>query len=217
MNVIETLEQEEWWFGRDGQPHRVAEMNQEYRLTLLAFLRRRADDLRRQRLWYELYGIDTAPSTRARWVRELATRTALDWLNDRPLVRALERAVARHDALDGEVVAADDAPRGVPHLAPPASTDGTDHPTTEDVAAWLAARGWAPGGVVSVRVPPDATPRPVLRAWRRRGHVVHQPLDATSPDHHRRLAELRDAVGRVERALDASRARHPARRRDRPT
>ena len=99
------LEQETYWRGQDGRPYRVETMDQEHRVALLAYLRRSAARLREHALWVEL---DLIPGLDVDNLGDLAPQlgstSALAWLNDRPLIGALERAVARHEALDGEVV-----------------------------------------------------------------------------------------------------------------
>lgn len=99
------LEQTERWFGTDGYPYLVATMETEHVRNLLAFLRRRAPGLLQRRHWFETYvsGFDEAQLL-DRWSRELDAGSALDWLNQRPLVRALEAELRRRDSVDGEVL-----------------------------------------------------------------------------------------------------------------
>lgn len=110
--ITHTLEQETWWYARDGMPVRVADMDPAYLVNLLAFLRRRASWLWWHRRWVDEYGAVHAPRERglvvapgAALAPDARERDALDWLNARPLVRALEAALRRATAVDGEVVA----------------------------------------------------------------------------------------------------------------
>lgn len=100
-----TLEQVEWWYDADGYPQRVVELETEHLANLLPYLRRRATQLRDHRRWWETYvSVGPEAPSRAPASRELDARGALDWLNDRPLVRALEAELRRRGAVDGEVL-----------------------------------------------------------------------------------------------------------------
>jgi hypothetical protein len=99
------LEQTEWWFGADGYPYRVSNMDAEHIRNLLAFLERRAASLLRRRHWFEAYASGQSEAALLdRWSRELGTSSPFDWLRQRPLVRALEAELRRRDSIDGEVV-----------------------------------------------------------------------------------------------------------------
>jgi hypothetical protein len=103
--LVPTLEQTTWWFGQDGRPYQVADMDVEHLRNLLAYLRRHASRLRDHRRWWESYHTtESEDALRARQSRELADRSDADWLRDRPLVRALEAELRRRDAVDAEVV-----------------------------------------------------------------------------------------------------------------
>jgi len=103
--IIETLEQEEMWYGQDGRPYRVTEMETSHVVNVLAFLRRRADDLARHAAWYE---VSHAPLSRQleiidRWRGELGD-DPVAWLERRPLVKALRYELVLRDTVEGEVI-----------------------------------------------------------------------------------------------------------------
>lgn len=100
------LDQTEWWFGSDSFPYRVTHMDTEHIRNLLAYLRRHANQYltRRRYLDLDAFGAEDQEALLARWSRELDGRSALDWLNERPLLRALEAELRRRDSIDGEVV-----------------------------------------------------------------------------------------------------------------
>lgn len=104
-SIVETLEQEEMWYGQDGFPYRVAEMELSHVTNVLAFLRRRADDLLARRRWYESvmerrYG----KCDDGCWHPTGIEDSAAAWLERRPLVKALKYELVLRDTVDGEVV-----------------------------------------------------------------------------------------------------------------
>lgn len=103
--IIETLEQEEMWYGQDGKPYRVAEMETSHVVNVLAFLRRRADSLVRHEAWYEVNRapLDDQLHILLRWRRVIEDDPAA-WLERRPLIAALERELRNRGAVDGEIV-----------------------------------------------------------------------------------------------------------------
>jgi hypothetical protein len=108
-SIIRTLEQEEMWYGEDGYPYVVEEMDQDHRVNVLRMLKRRAYQLLKQKLFDEIYNRrpdDLLPSQIEAQIRD---KTALlsdpeAWLSERPFVIALERAIRNHGTIDGEVV-----------------------------------------------------------------------------------------------------------------
>jgi hypothetical protein len=103
-NFLDTLEQEEWWYGQDGYPYRISEMEQSHRINVLAFLRRRAKNLYDRHQWQEFRFMQDAPEeVFTEWMRGISS-DPVEWLNKMPLMQALERAVREHDTVDGEVV-----------------------------------------------------------------------------------------------------------------
>jgi hypothetical protein len=93
------------WYGQDGLPYRIEDMETSHVVNVLAFLRRRADDLVRHEAWYE---VSRAPLTEQRAILE-RWRTELGddptaWLNRQPLIKALQYELLLRDVVDGEVV-----------------------------------------------------------------------------------------------------------------
>jgi hypothetical protein len=103
MNILEVLEQEEMWYGQDGRPYRIEDMSQAHRLNVLAFLRRRAQELYAHKHWSEAEEIGR---TSDGWfVGALPiTENPTNWLNRQPLMASLEAAVRNHNTIDGEVI-----------------------------------------------------------------------------------------------------------------
>lgn len=103
-SIVQTLEQGEMWYGQDGRPYRIEEMEQSHRVNTLAFLRRRAKALQEHRTWAEQQVMNRAPDeVHSEWLRGL-DEPAEQWLERRPFIVALKAAIARHDAVDGQVV-----------------------------------------------------------------------------------------------------------------
>jgi len=114
-SIVDTLEQDEWWYAQDGLPVRLADMELEYLENLLAYLRRGADRLWRHRLWAELsplfvrlgYGRRDAAQliaeTLDRWSYSLPEPPEA-WLERRPLVARLQHLILEYGTLEGELV-----------------------------------------------------------------------------------------------------------------
>lgn len=111
-NLLDTLEQEEWWYGQDGFPYRVAEMESSHRVNVLNFLRRRADNLWARALWRERRELEDAPEDVMRsWERDAASQVAadpLEWLNSKPLVKSLRYWILLQDSYDVDFEVADE-------------------------------------------------------------------------------------------------------------
>lgn len=113
--IIETLGQDEWWYGRDSYPYRVAEMETSHVGNVLEWLRRRASQLRLQHYWddfleySDLDDLDVGPETEREFVRWLGVNPTLDvdarwWLEQLPLVKALKYTLLLRGTIDGDVV-----------------------------------------------------------------------------------------------------------------
>lgn len=114
--IIETLRQDEWWYGQDSFPYRISTMDVDHIVNVLDWLRRRANALRLQHYWDEFLELndvddgDVGPLTEKAFVRWLGANPALennavDWLRQMPLVEALWHELRRRDGVDGDVVA----------------------------------------------------------------------------------------------------------------
>lgn len=114
--IIETLRQDEWWYGQDGFPYRVREMPTSHIENVVEWLRRRANQLRLQHYWDEfleyndLNDEDIGPHTQRafnEWLRHqnaIEADSATAWLDQTPLVRALCRVLRRRNTVNGDVV-----------------------------------------------------------------------------------------------------------------
>lgn len=115
-NIIETLQQDEWWYGRDGFPYRLREMPTSHIENVLEWLRRRASQLRLQHYWDEFlehHDLDDegiGPSTQGTFHEWLRHQNALEaddgrtWLEQTPFIRALQRVLRRRNTVNGDVV-----------------------------------------------------------------------------------------------------------------
>lgn len=108
MSIIDTLEQTEWWFGEDGYPHRLTEMEQKHRINVIRMLWRRAAQLYERSIWREEQMLINAPDEvlhhyEAQRARELPASPE-EWLRSRPLFQELQRLIRRYDAIDAEVL-----------------------------------------------------------------------------------------------------------------
>jgi hypothetical protein len=107
-DIFETLQQTEMWYGQDDFPYRIDEMEQSHRYNVRNFLLRRAEHLYNRQVWREFRTMERAPEdVFDAWMAEnehsLPTSPAL-WLNNTPLMKALEQAIKNHGTIDGEVV-----------------------------------------------------------------------------------------------------------------
>lgn len=107
-NIHETLMQDEMWYGQDGLPYHIDQMEQSHRINVVNFLLRRAASLYKQHQWYEFNIMESAPEdVFNEWLRD--TMNTLndkpeEWLQRTPLMKALDKAIKAHDTIDGEVV-----------------------------------------------------------------------------------------------------------------
>lgn len=107
-SIIKTLEQGEMWYGEDGYPYHIEDMDQDHRWNVLRMLKRRARQLLKQKLFAELYG-GSRYQTVAEIEADIKAKNLLlsdpqVWLSERPFVIALEKAIRNHGTIDGEVV-----------------------------------------------------------------------------------------------------------------
>lgn len=110
-SIVDVLDQDEWWYAADGFPVRVDNMDIGYLRNLVTYLERHATHLRDRALWWETYNLTDEDEAIRRWRHEVDARSSLDWLNDRPLLRALRARLRRLSSVDGEVVDPDEPER----------------------------------------------------------------------------------------------------------
>lgn len=113
--IVETLRQDEWWYGQDSFPYRVVEMETSHIGNVLEWLRRRANQLRLQHYWDEfleyndLDDLDVGPNTEHDFIKWLGANPALEtdarrWVEQTPLVKALKYTLLLRGSVDGDVV-----------------------------------------------------------------------------------------------------------------
>jgi hypothetical protein len=107
MGLIDSLEQDEFWFGQDARPYRIKDMEQRHRLNVLAMLRRRAESLYDHKQWLDFGDLRNAPDEVMDAYYAELPQDPLKWINSRPLVIAMEKAVRDYGTVDGEVIAED--------------------------------------------------------------------------------------------------------------
>lgn len=113
--IIETLRQDEWWYGQDSFPYRLRAMETSHIGNVLDWLRRRAHMLRMQHYWDEFLELndicddEVGPHTEEAFIRWLGANPALEqdgfrWLDQMPLVKALKYELVLRGTVDGDVV-----------------------------------------------------------------------------------------------------------------
>ena len=97
-HILKILMQETVWLTADGVYIPIEMMDQTHRRNTLAYLQRRAPYLKTY--------IDQVAlrENRQPEARRFIGMDPLEWVNSTPFVRALEKAIRDHGALDGEVV-----------------------------------------------------------------------------------------------------------------
>lgn len=103
-DIFKTLEQETMWYGQDGYPYRIEDMEQSHRINVVNFLRRRAVHMYERKLWREFRQMEGAPEdVFDQWMTQnerSLPQGPEDWLNSTPLIRALERAIKVYDSIE---------------------------------------------------------------------------------------------------------------------
>jgi hypothetical protein len=104
-HIIDTLEQTEYWYGQDGRPYVVAEMEQSHRVNVLAFLERRARSLMEHARWREQSMIlrHAPDDVFDAYIDQCASSiegNPEDWLDSKPFVQNLRAVIGRHGALE---------------------------------------------------------------------------------------------------------------------
>jgi hypothetical protein len=116
-NLISILEQDEVWYGQDGFPYYIAEMGTSHIVNVLAFLRRRADNIYERKQWLEMRHMENAPEEVWNdWVRQNQNSIPsdpLEWLNNRPLMQRFEQELKLRTAIEPDTLQIEGANPGV--------------------------------------------------------------------------------------------------------
>lgn len=104
-HIIDTLEQTEMWYGQDGRPYRVEDMEQSHRVNVLAFLERRARNLMEHARWreHQLILRNAPDDVFDAYIDQSASSiegNPEDWLNGKPFVQNLRAVIGRHGAIE---------------------------------------------------------------------------------------------------------------------
>lgn len=113
--IVNTLRQEEMWYGQDSLPYRIVNMDNQHIVNVLDFLRRRASQLKLQHYWDEFLELndipddEVGPDSERAFIQWLGKNPAIEanparWLESMPLVRALSKELRRRGVVDGDVV-----------------------------------------------------------------------------------------------------------------
>lgn len=113
--IVETLRQDEMWYGQDSFPYRIREMELSHVANVLDWLGRRAHMLRLQHYWDEFLELndicddEVGPRTEEAFTRWLGAnptleQNAVQWLRSMPLVKALRYELVLRGSVDGDVV-----------------------------------------------------------------------------------------------------------------
>lgn len=102
-NIIDTLDQDEYWYGQDSYPHRVESMETSHIRNVIAFLIRRADMLQRQKEWREILDLSDAPDdVMHQWEaenRRALPEPAMVWLQRQPLIQRFLELLKRRESI----------------------------------------------------------------------------------------------------------------------
>jgi hypothetical protein len=103
-DIFSTLEQEEMWYGQDGYPYRIAEMETSHVYNVVNFLVRRAKALKERYEWRmaqfaATLGGEMAQDDADRAMRRLIDQAAEDWLENMPLMERLRRELKLRDSI----------------------------------------------------------------------------------------------------------------------
>jgi hypothetical protein len=103
-SLFDTLEQDEMWYGQDGYPYVVDEMETSHIRNLIGFLQRRADNIYKRHQWHEARLMESAPDdVFDGWMaeqRRAIPSDPLEWLNRRPLMQKLERVLRLRESIE---------------------------------------------------------------------------------------------------------------------
>lgn len=103
-SMFETLEQEVMWYGQDGFPYVVDEMETSHIRNLIGFLQRRAPNLYARKDFYEFRIYKNAPEeVFNEWMHmngRAIPEDPAEWLARRPLMQKLERILRQRESIE---------------------------------------------------------------------------------------------------------------------
>jgi hypothetical protein len=90
------------WYGQDGLPYKLVEMEQSHRINVVGFLRRRAASLQVHSWRLEAHYMRNAPDDVVdSWSREIPNSPE-EWIEERPLMIELNRLIKLYDSIRPE-------------------------------------------------------------------------------------------------------------------
>jgi len=101
MGLLQTLEQDKMWYGEDGFPYVIEEMETSHIENVIRFLGRRAKNIYRRHRWAEeraAIALDVEWNAGPVQIES----DALEWLAQRPLLQKLEQVLKVRQALTVE-------------------------------------------------------------------------------------------------------------------
>jgi len=104
-HIVDTLEQTKMWYGQDGRPYVVEDMEQSHRVNVLNFLERRARALMEHARWREQQLIlrNAPDDVFDAYIDQCASTiegNPKDWLASKPFVINLKAVIGRHGAIE---------------------------------------------------------------------------------------------------------------------
>jgi hypothetical protein len=104
--LLDTLEQTEMWYGEDGFPYKIEEMETSHIENVVRFLGRRAQNIYERHQYREYRMFEDAPADIFdAWMRDNMQTIAsdpLEWLAQRPLLQRMEQILNIRHSLNAE-------------------------------------------------------------------------------------------------------------------
>jgi hypothetical protein len=104
--LLSTLEQTEMWYGQDGFPYKVDEMETSHLRNTIAFLQRRAHNLYERHKWHEHRMFANAPDeVYNEYMHEMSRSiesNPVEWLGQRPLIQKMIQLVKLRESVTVE-------------------------------------------------------------------------------------------------------------------
>lgn len=104
--LLDTLEQEEMWYGEDSFPYRIEEMETGHIKNVIAFLQRRAENIYKRHRYLEECAAIALGEPFDEWnsgpIR--IDSNPLEWLNNRPLLQKLVRTLRLRESIEPDML-----------------------------------------------------------------------------------------------------------------